>query len=225
MFEVNDSVKRSHYIEKLGIEQFQRPDLKEQFKLFLYRKNEHICRADEKLEYLFFLMEGKAKVYMSLKNGKSLLIQFYKPLKVIGDIEFLYLNHANSNIQVMEDTYCLAISMETIRKQMVDNPAFLRFMCMSLGDKLFRLSKFSSINLLYPLENRLASYLLAHDDRSHDYFTGNLTEVSELLGTSYRHLLRTFTILEKQGAIRKTRNSVEILDRGMLEKLAEELYM
>ncbi|MGC5325444.1 transcriptional regulator YeiL [Brevibacillus sp. SYSU BS000544] len=224
MIEVKDARKISHYVTKLRIDEFLHANLLEHIKLFLYKKCEHICRSDENLEYLFFLIEGKAKVYLTLKNGKSLLIQFYKPLKVIGDIEFLYMNHANSNIQVIEDTYCLAIPMDIIRKQMIDDPAFLRFMCLSLGDKLFRLSKISSINLLYPLENRLASYILAHDDPSHESFTDSLTEVSELLGTSYRHLLRTFVNLEKQGAIRKTRKSVEILDRGMLEKLAEELY-
>ena len=81
--------------------------------------------------------------------------------------------------------------------------------------------------MLYPLENRLASYILATvQDSEENYlrFTGNLTEVSELLGTSYRHLLRTLSNLTSKGAIRKRSNYYEVIEIEILKDLASELY-
>lgn len=52
----------------------------------------------------------------------------------------------------------------------------------------------TSLNVLYPLKNRLASYLLAlylNDLTPEDKIvTDNFTQLSELLGSDYRHFLR-----------------------------------
>lgn len=196
--------------------------------LFFFNKNEYICKADEKLNHMFFFVKGKAKVYASLSNGKSLLLCFYKPFKIIGDVEFMHTETANSNVQVIEDSYCIGISFDKIRQLALDDPKFLRFVCDCLGNKLVKLSKNSSINLLYPLENRLSSFILAtcneNEDKNKIIFEGNLTEVSELLGTSYRHLLRTLNILCNRCAIKKNQNYYEIININILERLAGELY-
>ncbi|RNB82388.1 hypothetical protein EDM56_24025 [Brevibacillus fluminis] len=224
MQKVLDTGKIRHAIGTYGLDQILTAETMAHIELFRFDRHEHLCKAEEQLDYLLFLIEGKAKVYMPQKNGKALLLQFYNPLKVIGDIEFMTMDHANSNIQAIEETYCLAVPMEVIRKCQLDDPAFLRYMCASLGDKLFRLSKYSSQNLLYPLENRVASYILAHEKSGCAGSMHSMTEVAELLGTSYRHLLRTFTNLCKQGAIVKMRDRFEILDIGLLEELARDLY-
>lgn len=228
MRKIVSNKKLNYYIMKYNIDDIFSTDMKPYMELFLFDKNEYICKADEKLNYLFFFVKGKAKVYASLSNGKSLLLCFYKPFKIIGDVEFMHVETANSNVQVIEDTYCIGISFDNIRKFAFDDSKFLRFTCDALRDKLIRLSKNSSINLLYPLENRLASFILAtcneNKDKNKIIFEGNLTEVSELLGTSYRHLLRTLNILCSENAIKKNENYYEIIDASVLEKLAGELY-
>jgi CRP-like cAMP-binding protein len=204
--------------------------MKPHLEIFKYSRNEHICKADEPLEYLFFFVEGKAKVYSPLSNGKSLLLCFYEPFKVIGDVEFIKLERANSNVQVIEETYCVAIHFDVIRKYLLEDSKFLKYMCNCLGEKLIRLSKYSSINLLYPLENRLSSYILGVTTvgevkgESSIVFEGNLSEVSELLGTSYRHLLRTLNNLCSQGGIKKLNSGYEIVDINKLDELAGDLY-
>ncbi len=89
--------------------------------------------------------------------------------------------------------------------------------------------KNSSINLLYPLENRLASYILATGERIDNNeeiikFNENLTEIAELLGTSYRHLLRTLNNLSCKGAIRKKINYFQVLDEKILKSL-QQIYI
>jgi CRP-like cAMP-binding protein len=230
MRRVIDHEKRDSYISRYHIDDIFELEMKQYMELFLFNKNEYICKTDEKLEYLFFFVEGKAKVYSTLSNGKSLLLCFYKPFKVLGEVEFMHYETANSNVQIIEDTYCIGISFENIRRFALNDSRFLRYACDSLGEKLIRLSKYSSINLLYPLENRLASYILAYtsktvrEGRNIIVFEGNLSEVAELLGTSYRHLLRTLNDLCAQNLIKKNQQVYEILDLEKLKKLAGDLY-
>lgn len=228
MKKIVNNKKLNYYILKYNIDEIFSLDMKPYMELFIFNKNEYICKIDEKLNYLFFFVKGKAKVYASLSNGKSLLLCFYKPFKIIGDVEFMHIETANSNVQVIEETYCVGISFDKIRQLALDDCKFLRFACNCLGEKLIRLSKNSSINLLYPLENRLSSFILATCDENEGMnkiiFDGNLTEVSELLGTSYRHLLRTLNTLCNKCAIKKSENYYEILNVNILEKLAGELY-
>lgn len=230
MKKLSNKKKLDEYIAQYEINKVFSADMRPFMELFVFHKNEYICKAGEEIKYLFFFVEGKAKVYTSLSNGKSLLLCFYKPFKVLGDVEFIHYDIVESTVQVIEEAYCVGIPMESIRKHALEDGRFLRYMCDSLGEKLLRLGKYSSINLLYTLENRLASYILASISTpvgggSHTIvFEGNLTEIAELLGTSYRHLLRTLNALCDQGAIKKSDNHYEILDIGKLEVLAGDLY-
>lgn len=226
MEKVADDIKLNYYISKYKIDEIFNFNVRPFMELFFFNKNEHICKSEEKIDYLFFFVEGKAKVYTTLSNGKSLLLCFYTPFKIIGDVEFIDLETANSNIQVIEETYCIGIQFKYIRKFALDNAKFLKIMCASLGEKLVNLSKYSSINLLYPLENRLSSYILAvtHSGENKVIFNSSLSEVSELLGTSYRHLMRTLNGLCIKGAIRRHNHNYEIVSRDILKSMAGDLY-
>lgn len=110
MIRINDLKEREKYILKYRINDMFTKDMNPFIELFFF-KNEHICREDEELNYLF-LVKGKAKVYTTLSNGKSLLLCFYDDFKLLGDVEIINLENASSNVQVIEDTYCLAISLK-----------------------------------------------------------------------------------------------------------------
>ncbi|WP_027625983.1 cyclic nucleotide-binding domain-containing protein [Clostridium lundense] len=230
MEKVNDNMKLKHYIDKYNINSFFLKDLTPYMELLSFNKNEYICKCNDTLKYFYFLVHGKIKVYLLLKNGKSLLLRFYKPLSVIGDIEFINNNYAISNIQALEETLFIGIPMNILRKLALDDTVFLKYIINSLGCKLDKNSKASSINLLYPLENRLASYILAISSTNDEYYdvseisTYKLTEMADLLGTSYRHLLRTINKLCNENIIKKYKNSIVILNKKELERLAGDIY-
>jgi len=231
MEKIDDFRLMEMYVSKYNINEIFTYDMKQFMELMIFKKNEHICRDGEVIEYLFFFVKGKAKVYTTLSNGKSLLLCFYEKFKVLGDLEIIDCETASTNVQVIEDSLCIGISKENVNNYLLKDSKFLRFICSSLSSKLNRCSKNSSINLLYPLENRLASYILATVEKTDNnceeniVLNGNLTEISELLGTSYRHLLRTINILCLKGTIRKKGNYYEIIDEMNLRKLASDLYM
>ncbi|KDR95635.1 cAMP-binding domain of CRP or a regulatory subunit of cAMP-dependent protein kinases [Peptoclostridium litorale DSM 5388] len=230
MVKINDIKRMEKYILKYGIDEIFSKDMRPFMELFSFKKGEYICMDGENVGHLLFLVEGKAKVYVTLSNGKSLLLCFYKGFKVLGDLEIINGQSASTNVQAIEDVYCIGISIENAIKHLLGDAKFLRFVCSSLGEKLSMCSKNSSINLLYPLENRLASYIIATEEimdyggRKVIVFNENLTEIAELLGSSYRHLLRTLNSLCEKGVLIKKDRHFEVTDEKSLKEFAADLY-
>jgi len=230
MIKINNVKEIENYKLKYKINEIFTKDMTPVMELLFYKKYELIVKESEEINYLLFLVKGKAKVYLTLSNGKSLLLCFYQGFKVLGDLEVITSKKAASNVQVIEDTYCIGISFDNVRTFLLNDAKFLRYISGSLGEKLYQCSKNSSINLLYLLENRLASYILTTGEKIEDngrariLFDENLTELAELLGTSYRHLLRTLNALCSKGVLRKENSHYEVIDEKILKKLSADLY-
>lgn len=229
MQRIDDQLKLKYYIDKYNIKGIFNNNMGKYMELHLYKKDEHICWNNEKLEYFYFLVEGKMKVYTLLKNGKSLLLQFYKPFTIIGDVEFNKIDTASSNVQAIESSLLIGIPFDQLREKAKEDTKFLLFITNTLSTKLIISSSSSSINLLYPLENRLASYILATSVNDNKLavdriYPQKLTEIADLLGTSYRHLVRTINKLCQQKIIKKEKGTIIILDKGALEELAGDIY-
>ena len=225
MIKINDDKLLMSYIEKFHINDLFSEDMKEYMELISWDKNEFICRESESLNSLYFIVQGKAKVCKNMANGKSMLICFYKPFRIVGDVEFTRTNTADCTVQAIEKTYGIAISFDVVRTKLVNDCRFLVNICQYLGEKISVSSTNSSINLLYSLENKLASYICAFiDEKCKFEFEGSYNEIAELLGTSYRHLNRTLNKFCNEGIIEKKKKSYLIKDLRKLELLSGDLY-
>ena len=229
MKKIEDPFIIEKYYNELNMQEIFINDVTKHMKLLKFAKYEYLSREEEDLEYLLFFIQGKAKVFKTLPNGRSLLLAFYNSIRVIGDIEIVKNQSATSTIQALSTCYCLAIPMKKARLELTNDRKFLKFTCESLAEKLAAVSMNSSINLLYPLENRLASYInefLTNDEDSNIYidFDENLVNIAELLGSSYRHLLRTLNTLSKKGVLEKEDGKYKVINKVLLEELAGDLY-
>lgn len=232
MIKVEDNNKLKRYIKKYELYNLFSNDMEQYMTLYMFNKNDYICKEEELLENMYFLVEGKAKVSKHLENGKSLLISFYKPYTIIGDVEFIRNNKTDCSVQAIKDTYCIGINFNIARSELIKDCKFLIKICDYLSKKLTSGSNNNSINLLYPLENRLASYIVAFANIENDnndnfkkfVFKENYSEIAELLGTSYRHLNRTLNKFCLEGILEKNNKEYMIQDYKKLQHLAGDLY-
>lgn len=204
-------------------------NLFKEFELIKVNRMEYICLQEEPMVYLWFLVEGNAKVVKVLENGKNLLLSFYEPFAVIGDVELIQAKHASCTVQALSTCYLLALPIDKFRVALQEDIKLMSFICHALAQKLDHISNNSSINLLYPLENRLASYINMVAMQKGTLggircFNENLTQLAELLGTSYRHLLRTLNRLCQAEVLNRQREGYMIVDEEALRQLAEGLY-
>lgn len=224
---INNTNLLNTYVNKHSLTKYLNQNLLNSLVLHTFEKNELICSLNEKLYYMYFLVSGKAKVTTLLSNGKSLLLCFNTPLSTIGDLELLDNPIANCNVTALENCICLGLPISKIHAYGYNDPIFLRFIISSLEEKLRKNSIYSSINMLYPLENRFAIYLISSlpsNSIESIIEIESITNLSQLLGSSYRHLNRVIQKLCNSNIIKKDKNIIKILDLPLLQNLASDKY-
>jgi len=229
--EKDESILIQHYLNKFNLHDILSQEIIKNLSLFHFKAGNYLVRANDPVEYFYFYVEGKSKVFILLENGKSLLVRFYEPFELVGDVEFVSYEHQICNMQAITDVLCIGIKMKILKKYIESNTKLLLFICKSLGHKLATFNMSSAINQMYPLENRLASYLTAVSDlnspmtgRIKDIHTENLTELADILGTSYRQLTRVIKQFKDQGILDRVGKKFKILDTQQMQNLSRDIY-
>lgn len=215
------------YIDEFNLKNYLNEELLNFSELKYFKSGTTICRINEKINYLYFLVHGRTKVHTLLSTGKSLLLTLDTPLALIGDLESFTSPLAHCTVVAIEDCICISIPADKILKLGSNDPIFLKFIINSLGNKLRNNSTYRSINLFCPLENRFASYLLSipfnGDDNS--IKIDKLTLVAELLGTSYRSITRIIKQLTEKNILIKNGTIVTIINKHALSLLAKDFFI
>jgi CRP-like cAMP-binding protein len=216
------------YYRHFRLDRFIPEELIGHFSMQHYEKGQPICEIGQPIDSLSFLVEGRAKVFMPMPNARQLLLCFYEPLQMLGDLEMFEEHPCTvTGVETLTPCVCLKLKRATVMTHLADNPVFLRQMCMSLGRKLGRVNRNSALNMLHPVENRLASYILGTANRDTcplPEFTGNLTQVADFLGTSFRHVHRTLQGFCAIGFLVKHGTRYTILNEPELQKRAVGIF-
>jgi len=225
---IKDPKLLNQYIKKHNLgDWFSQIDLTD-MQIFHYNRGEYIARSGEPLEYFMFFVKGRCKVYTIMQNGKSYLLKFYEPLQVIGDLELMYdvNTGCNCHVETLAECECIAIPMTTMIEKYFNDTTFLKAVSYSLSEKINSAAISNSVNLLYTLESRLASYILALAMNNTEFHLNETySDMADLLGTSYRHLARTLNKFVEEGLIEKQKHSILILNVEGLESYAGDLMI
>ncbi len=155
-----------------------------------------------------------------------MLVRFTRPMSVIGDVELLHQFPVKNQVESVGESLILFAGRRLLLRELEENTALLRFMVGELSHKMYTLGQASALNLLYPVENRFASYLMSlfannsGGRRVEEIRTSSLIETAELLGTSYRHLNRIVRRFIDEGIITRKRGRISVLDEAKLAELA-----
>ena len=184
--------------------------------------------AGEPLKEMFFLVEGKVKVYTITSEDKRLIIRFQKNPAMLGDIEFANEEAAMNSVEASTECIALRISYKNLKEIIGDNPSFLLLLLKSIAQKFRTKTNFTTFLVLYPVKVRFASYLLSiSTDSKGNLFreemkNSNLIEIADTIGTSYRHLNRVIQKLCDQQIIERIDGTVHIKNINKLRKLAKD---
>ncbi|WP_078408820.1 transcriptional regulator YeiL [Priestia abyssalis] len=212
---------RSSYIEKYPIQSLFSFPIIPYIQVCQFEQGEFIFKEGSYPEYMYYLVEGKAKLYTTQKNGKVALINFLHAPTFMGEIELLNSERYSKGIQTATRAVCLAIPIHACKDKLLTDATFLKYLCIFLSKKATMLSAMYVQNQAYPLVNRLAAFILLSAD--HDFYKEKHTEVCEYLGVSYRHLLHVFAQLCEANIIEKQSRGYIIRDKEHLQELAKEV--
>ncbi|MBD8028233.1 transcriptional regulator YeiL [Ureibacillus sp. Re31] len=213
--------QKEEYIEKYSFQSFFSFDISPFVQVCEFEKGEYIFQESSLPESLYYMVEGKAKLYVTHKNGKVSLINFITSPSFMGEVELLNAQKYTKGIQTVTKTICFSLPYYDCKQRLLTDSVFLRQLCLFLGNKMTQTTNRFSQTQAYPLENRLAAFILMSSDGN--FYKEKHTEISEYLGVSYRHLLHTFAHFCQLNMIKKSNKGYEIIDRVKLQELAREV--
>ncbi|ACJ80986.1 transcriptional regulator YeiL [Bacillus paranthracis] len=216
-----NSEEISHYIQTYNFHTLFSFDILPYAELHSFQKSEKICNEGVDVPYLYYLISGKAKIYMSHKNGKTSLINFIQASSFIGELGLIGVESITKTVEVIEDCMCLALPLKDCQHLLLQDVIFLQKLCKFIGEKTITRTESYAKNNSYPFENRLAAFILLTEQNNS--YTEKHTEASEYLNVSYRHLLYVLNQFCQQNYLKKDGRTYYIQDRNLLEKLADEL--
>ena len=184
---------------------------------------EMLAQPGEPLQNLCFLVEGCATVYNAMENGRAAMLTEYRGVQTIGELELLMEGPVlTGSIQAGTSGAMLYLPLEPSRERLFHDAAILRYLGREVARKLEHSSRLSAQDRLYPLSARLAAYLLYRQSvpEAEQRLTMPLTRLCELMGTSYRHLLRTLREFCENGYLVRENGGYLIADEEALKRLA-----
>lgn len=184
-----------------------------------FTSNEFIHRETEDLRYLFYLLDGKAKILKNQTNGKRMILQFLGEHDFIGELTLVGAEETTKDVVSIGQTVCLALPIEYAKNEWMNELAFVKMLSRYIGKKLLKRMEHFTTNQTFELKYRLAELLLTVS--VDDLYKEKHTEIAEYLGVSYRHLLYTLKKFREDGLIQKQANHYLIHPEKLQQLLTE----
>ncbi|WP_442600241.1 Crp/Fnr family transcriptional regulator [Neobacillus sp. D3-1R] len=226
MRKINNSDQLESYLKAFNIDSIFNNEIKPYLSLYHFEQGELICSQGDSTEFLYVLVKGKVKIFTTSSEGKTLILSFKNPLEVIGDIEYVQGIDIINTVEAVSAGYMIGVHHDKLNSFLKDYSPFLQFLLDIITQKFYLKSNSMSFNLMYPVEVRLASYLLSinvDEDNlqlNGQISTSHLTDIANLIGTSYRHLNRVIHQFCLNGVIERKKGFLFIKDREGLKLLA-----
>ncbi|MDF2681683.1 MAG: Crp/Fnr family transcriptional regulator [Brevibacillus sp.] len=226
MKEMLDRDQLQDYLQAHQMESVFNDQIKPYLSLYSFEQGELICSQGEVPQNLYVLLKGKLKVYTTSEEGKTLILSFKTPLELIGDIEYVRGTDIVNTVEAVSPVLMLGVAHRWLQKHGKSDPQLLQFLLDHITRKFYVKSTTMSFNLMYPVEVRLASYLLSvsFDDTDVELKgqlnTTSMMDAANLLGTSYRHLNRVLHQFCAEGLVERNKGFILVKNAEGLRAMA-----
>lgn len=215
-----DEIRRC--LANSDFERFFSFSITEDVHLYLAEKGDDILKEGEKSDgFLYYLVSGRAKLFCSLSNGKTSLLDFLQGDCFIGEMELLSVRESTMGVKALSPCFLLALPIEKYRSLLLSDVCFLRILCTALAKKEERRMRALTSTQGFPLANRLAHFVLFA--ASDGIYAERNTDASAYLGVSYRHLTQLLGEFTQCGYLEKTPEGYCLTNEQALKRLADEM--
>ncbi len=190
---------------------------------------EHLFRENDKVEALYVVKSGSAKVYFTSEDGSEQVVAFYMPGDVLG-LDALGVEQHSSSALALESTSVCVIPMTGLQEACAKISANGWHHCLYqlLSRELIRGHRTTELITRKDAEAKMASFLInlsgQFRERGYSASSYNLSmkrsEIGSHLGLAVETVSRILTRFQEDGLIRVERRRVQIFDHTALEALA-----
>lgn len=214
---------KTEYARRLAGYDIANVDLRDTV-LLRFQPGEAILREGMPMEYLMFVISGKAKVCSTTASGKDLILCYYISEGIIGDMELMTgALIGGKTMCALTEFLCIGLPYKKYADILKADLTFVNRVGRELSQKLILSSSHSTDIALHSGEERLCAYILQTTQDS--LFCDTLTDAARSIGVSYRHLLRMLNRLCAEDMLRKEPHGYRILNRPELIRRASDFDM
>ncbi len=184
-------------------------------------KDSNIYKINSSVTHCYFLLSGTVKIYIDHKNGRRSILDLVGSNDWLGELS-LFCNESDiKENKVLQDVECFEFDIAELRELCEENAKVSFYFASYIAEKLLARSYRMSESLNYPLEIRLASFILQHQQKG--VYNIPHTDVSEYMNVSYRHVLYVIKKLCEQTILTKEKGKGYIIsDMEMLKQLQDK---
>ena len=155
------------------------------FELYIFEKGEFLNNEIDPYNYFCFILSGSSRILHVREDGSTKQIATIHESTCFGDIEFATGMYSAYLVEILKKTYCLAIPLSSCRKQLENDPVFLRYVLRNIGEKMEKVT--TETVLPRDLEERVLYYIRY---RCENKTLQGVENTASALSCSKRQLLR-----------------------------------
>lgn len=188
-----------------------------------WNKGSHIFLQDEPIQNVFFISEGKVKIYKADLNGKEQIVAIQKKGDMFPHVGFFRKGGYPAFSEVLQDAQIVVIPISEFEKVLIENPELSIKVFKVLGEKIVDLQDRLEEQILNNTYEQIIKLLIRlgklHGSKINNglvVLKGEFTnkDLANMIGTTRETVSRTLTKLKKEKLI-------EIKDGDMLFNIDE----
>lgn len=193
-----------------------------------YARGTVLFAEEHRTDGVYVILEGRAKLSVSSRNGKSLALGFFGPGTVLG-LEGAILGWPHmATAEIVEPAKAAFMARRDLLRHLGrSEKATLEAAELVSETCYFLLSRIKANELSESAEEKLVRFLLevhagdsGADGESRLKLDLSQEAIAQMIGTSRETVARLLSRLRKRGILDWGRSKIVIRDRGALEKLA-----
>jgi CRP-like cAMP-binding protein len=187
-------------------------------------KGEHFISEGQHSDYLYFIASGLVKVYKTSSGGKEQVLHIAPPGDSLNDVSLFDGSPTAASMVALTPVILYIIRKDDIIKLLWEKPQMMMNVIHSLAQRIRRDSNLVEDLSSTQVLQRLAKLFIGRYGGEEDTTGLTLTQkdLAGLVGASREMVNRCLKTLEESGGIKVARGSVIVLDREILNKIAEE---
>lgn len=190
------------------------------------RKGTDLCKQCYTSDWMYYLVDGIVKVYVTNYNGNERIIDFMKENTLIGMDCVIPTLKSVVSISCVTDIHVLPFNADVLKKMLVENSEFAYDLVLYYG-KVLRQVTYHSGNLgISNLTARFANFLFLFTDTPEFKAKGKITmtqeEIAASINISRAQVAKMCSHFRREGIIETGNRSIVITD---LEKLRNYCHL
>ena len=194
-----------------------------------WKKHSHVFLQGDPLENVYFIFEGKIKVYKSDINGKEQIVAIMKKGEMFPHVGFFRKGDYPAFAEVLEPSTLIAVPISQFENVLIENPELCIKVFKVLGEKIIDLQNRLEEQILNNTYEQIIK-LLVRLAQNHGKKLGDNTiwleaeftnkDLANMIGTTRETISRTLTRMKRDELIELDDEGNMILD---LDKLMDEI--